>query len=108
MRNKEYARAMVPKMLMNMSFGAYARINPNMKAPKTRKAPYTAVDLRREHEPLSYFLWTKTNRMSRNHPAKTAADLANGGLAWNTGLDLMLECSIREVRGRFDGSVYLA
>lgn len=41
---------MVPNILINISFGAYARMAPNMNAPITRNAPYTAVALKCKNE----------------------------------------------------------
>jgi hypothetical protein len=84
--------AIVPKILMNISLGAYARMSPNMNAAMPRKQPNTAVELIIDHQ--RHINWTERERAayrtSRNTPLKTAYVCAKAGLAWNKGLDWML------------------
>jgi hypothetical protein len=44
-QNDPCSPAIVPNMLMNSSFGAYARMRPNMRLPIIIKPPYTALAL---------------------------------------------------------------
>jgi hypothetical protein len=45
---QKMSNAIVPKMLMKRSLGAYARMTPKTNAPRPKKHPYTAEDLRKQ------------------------------------------------------------